>query len=47
MRRIIRFVQNHSLSILAAFAFFVGTNAATPATFLMTYQPECPKELLK
>ncbi len=47
MKKIIRFVQNHSLSILAAFALFIGTNAATPATFLMTHQPECPKELLK
>jgi cyclic lactone autoinducer peptide len=47
MKKIVEFVQKNSLSVLAALAFVVGMTGASTATLFTSYQPECPKELLK
>ncbi|WP_094550989.1 cyclic lactone autoinducer peptide [Petroclostridium xylanilyticum] len=47
MKKIVEFVQKNSLSVLAALAFVVGIASVSTATFFTSYQPECPKELLK
>ncbi len=47
MKKAVNFIKRHSLFILSCCALFVGTNAASSVTVLMTHQPSCPEELLK
>ncbi|MCQ1530399.1 cyclic lactone autoinducer peptide [Lutispora saccharofermentans] len=47
MKKIVKFFNKRSLSILALFALFVGTTSASVATMVLSQQPKCPEELLK
>jgi cyclic lactone autoinducer peptide len=47
MKKLLEFARRNSLTVVSAVALFVGTLAVVPTSIFSTYQPECPKELLK
>ncbi|MEA4962249.1 AgrD family cyclic lactone autoinducer peptide [Lutispora sp.] len=47
MKKIVKFFNRQSLSILALFALFVGTTSVSVATAWLSQQAKCPEELLK
>jgi len=47
MKKMINFVKTNSLGALGLFALFIGTGAVNSASWLLSHQPKCPKELLK
>ncbi|NLY42757.1 MAG: cyclic lactone autoinducer peptide [Clostridiaceae bacterium] len=47
MKNIVSFLRKYSLSILGALALAVAVGGVQITSFFTSYQPECPKELLK
>ncbi|MCG8502399.1 MAG: cyclic lactone autoinducer peptide [Firmicutes bacterium] len=47
MKKMVTFIRKNSLSIVSIVAMLVGLVAVGTASWITSYQPECPKELLK